>query len=276
MANYATMKKDDLITMAREKGIEADSSMTKAEIIEKIEAAPVENVQDVAETPAENVQEAVETPTENVSEPAEDPTMRLLKEQNELLRRQMEDLQRQLLELQRPQVIQVAPDTERVYFLWQAEVADYNLVTFGPGGMYGSITGKTGTFSVPKNELSRILNTRTRGYLEKRWLIVVDGLNDEERESLGVAYKDGEIMDSKVFSRMVNLSKDEICEVYAKLCPSHKEMVGRRFYEAWQGHNEAVTREKVIALRNITRDQGLEIKAFQTILQEMNASEEEE
>ena len=105
---------------------------------------------------------------------------------------------------------------------------------------------------------------------------MVDGLNDEERESLGVAYKDGEIMDSKVFSRMVNLSKDEICEVYAKLCPSHKEMVGRRFYEAWQGHNEAVTREKVIALRNITRDQGLEIKAFQTILQEMNASEEEE
>lgn len=275
MANYATMKKDDLITMAREKGIEADSSMTKAEIIEKIEAAPAENVQEVAETPAENVQEAVETPTENVSEPAEDPTMRLLKEQNELLRRQMEDLQRQLLELQRPQVIQVAPDTERVYFLWQAEVADYNLVTFGPGGMYGSITGKTGTFSVPKNELSRILNTRTRGYLEKRWLIVVDGLNEEERESLGVAYKDGEIMDSKVFSRMVNLSKDEICEVYAKLCPSHKEMVGRRYYEAWQAMNPAVTREKVIALRNITRDQGLEIKAFQTILQEMNASEEE-
>lgn len=263
MANYATMKKDELIKLAQEKGVEADASMTKTQIIEKIESA-------------ENVTETAETATENVTEePKPDPAVAALKEQNEILRRQMEDLQRQLLDLQRPQVIQVSADTERVYFLWQAEVADYNLVTFGPGGMYGSITGKTGTFSVPKNELSRILDNRTRNFLEKRWLIVVDGLTDDERESLGVAYKDGEIMDSKVFSRMVELSKDEICEVYAKLCKSHKEMVGRRFYEAWQAMNPAVTREKVIALRNITRNQGLEIKAFQTILQEMNISEEE-
>ena len=170
----------------------------------------------------------------------------------------------------------VAADTERVHFLWQAEVADYNLVTFGPGGMYGSITGKTGTFSVPKNELRRILDNRTRGFIARRWLIVLDGLNDDEREAMGVAYADGEIMDRKVFTRMVELSKDEICEVYEKLCESHKEMVGRRFYEAWQAMNPAVTREKVVALRNITRDQGLDIKAFQTILQEMNISEEEE
>ena len=266
MASYATMKKDDLIALAKEKGVEADASMTKAEIIAKIEEA---------EKGAENVVETTATPAENVEEATVDPAMELLKAQNELLQKQMEELQKQLLALQRPQVIQVAADTERVYFLWQAEVADYNLVTFGPGGMYGSITGKTGTFSVPKNELSRILDNRTRGYLAKRWLIVVDGMSDEEREALGVSYADGEIMDRKVFSRMVELDKDEICEVYEKLCESHKEMVGRRYYEAWQAMNPAVTREKVIALRNITRNQGLDIKAFQTILQEMNASEEE-
>ena len=263
MANYSQMKKDELIALAKEKGVEADASMTKAQIIEQIESA-------------ENVTEAPKTATENVEAPANDQAMELLKAQNELLRQQMEELQKQLLALQRPQVIQVAADTERVHFLWQAEVADYNLVTFGPGGMYGSITGKTGTFSVPKNELSRILDNRTRNFIEKRWLIVVDGLTDEEREALGVSYADGEVMDRKVFSRMVDLSKEEICEVYSKLCVSHKEMVGRRYYEAWQAMNPAVTREKVIALRNITRDQGLEIKAFQTILQEMNASEEEE
>lgn len=273
MANYATMKKDELIALAQEKGVEADATMTKTQIIEKIESA--ENVTAEPEPAVENVTAEPDTPVENVKEPAEDPAMELLKAQNELLRQQMEELQKQLLALQRPQVIQVAADTERVYFLWQAEVADYNLVTFGPGGMYGSITGKTGTFSVPKNELSRILDNRTRGFIARRWLIVVDGMTDEEREAMGVAYAEGEIMDRKVFSRMVNLSKDEICEVYEKLCESHKEMVGRRYYEEWQSKNPAVTREKVIALRNITRDKGLEIKAFQTILQEMNASEEE-
>lgn len=263
MANYATMKKDELIALAQGKGVEADATMTKTQIIAAIESA-------------ENVTAEPETAVENVIQPAEDPAVELLKAQNEMLQRQMEELQKQLLALQRPQVIQVAADVERVYFLWQAEVADYNLVTFGPGGMYGSITGKTGTFSVPKNELSRILDNRTRNFLEKRWLIVVDGMTDDEREALGVSYADGEVLDRKVFSRMVDLSKDEICEVYEKLCESHKEMVGRRFYEAWQNMNPAVTREKVIALRNITRDKGLDIKAFQTILQEMNASEEEE
>lgn len=240
------------------------------------EAAEEEDV--FAENSAENVDESAEIPTENVEESAKsaDASMiEALKAQNEILQKQMEEMQRQFREMQRPQIVQMAADTERVYFLWQAEVADYNLVTFGPGGMYGSITGKTGTFSVPKNELSRILNDKTRGYLERRWLIVVDGLTDEERESLGVDYRDGEVLDRKVFSRMVDLSKDEICEVYAKLCDSHKEMVGRRYYEAWKSGNSAVTREKVIALRDITRDSGLDIQAFQTILKEMNASEEE-
>lgn len=271
MANYATMKKDDLIALANEKGVEADSGMTKAEIIAAIEGASART----EETPSENVSNVSETPSENVTKPAPDPVVEALKAQNELLQRQIDAMQEQLLALQRPQVIQVAADTERVYFLWQAEVADYNLVTFGPGGMYGSITGKTGTFSVPKNEMSRILDDRTRRFLEKRWLIVVDGLSDDERESLDVAYKDGEILDRKVFARMVDLPKDEISEVYRKLCKSHKEMVGIRFYEAWLNRNENVTREKVIALRNITRDEGLDIKAFQQILQEMNASEEE-
>ena len=272
MANLATMKKDDLIAMAIERGIEADSTMTKAEIIAAIEGESART----EDTPSENVGVIADTRSENVVIAKEDPMVEALKEQNELLQKQMEALQEQLLALQRPQVIQVAADTERVYFLWQAEVADYNLVTFGPGGMYGSITGKTGTFSVPKNDMSRILDDRTRRFLEKRWLIVVDGLNDDEREALDVSYKDGEILDKKVFARMVDLDKDEICDVYSKLCPEHKAMVGKRYYEAWLNRNENVTRDKVIALRNITRDQGLEIKAFQQILQGMNASDEEE
>lgn len=273
MANYSTMKKDDLIALANEKGVEADSSMTKAEIIAAIEGTSARN----EETPSENVSNVAETPSENVLEPAkEDPAVAALKEQNELLQKQMAMLQEQLAALQRPQVIQVASDTERVHFLWQAEVADYNLQTFGPGGMYGSITGKTGTFSVPKNDLSRILDDKNRRFLAKRWLIVVDGLTDDERESLGVAYKDGEIMDRKVFERMVDLSTEEICDVYRLLCTDHKEMVAKRYYEAWLNRNENVTREKVIALRNITRDMGLDIKAFQQILQMMNASDEEE
>ena len=272
MANYAT-KKDELIALAQENGIEADASMTKAEIIALINGA--EKSAETAEVPPEKSAETAENPTENVEAPDVDPVVEALKAQNELLQRQMEELQRQILSLQKPQVIQVTADTERVHFLWQADVADYNLVTFGPGGMYGSITGKTGTFSVPKNELSRILDDRTRRMIANRWLIVVDGLTDEERESLGVAYREGELLDRKVFAKMVELPREEICEIFPKLCDSHKEMVGRRFYEEWQNRNEAVTRDKVIALRNLVRSENLDIPAFQQILLEMNAAEEE-
>lgn len=267
----STMKVDELRKLAADMGL--DTAGKKAELIERICAVEVE-VDDEAVMGAESTENVDET-AENSAEKVEDPALKALREQNELLQRQMEELQKQLIGLQRPQVIQVAPDTERVYFLWQAEVADYNLVTFGPGGMYGSITGKTGTFSVPKNELSRILDNRTRNFLAKRWLIVVDGLDDDEREALGVAYKDGEVLDRKVFARMVDLSVDELREIYPKLCDSHKSIVGQRFYEEWQKKNESVTREKVIALRNMTRNAGVEIAAFQQILQEMNISEEE-
>jgi len=246
--------------------------MTKAEIIAAIEGTSART----EETPSENVVIVAKTPSENVETAKVDPAVELLKEQNEMLQKQMEELQKQLIALQRPQVIQVSADTERVHFLWQAEVADYNLETFGPGGMYGSITGKTGTFSVPKNDLSRILDDKNRRFLARRWLIVLDGLDDDERVSLGVDYKDGEILGRNAFVHLIDMPKEEICEVYRQLCPNHKEMVGQRFYEAWQNGNQSVTRDKVIALRNITREQGLDIKAFQQIVQEMNAADEEE
>ena len=75
MANYATMKKDELVKLAAEKGLEADGK-TKAEIIAMIEES-------------ENVAEPAETAPEKV----EDPMLKALREQNEMLQKQMEQLQ---------------------------------------------------------------------------------------------------------------------------------------------------------------------------------------
>ena len=54
-------------------------------------------------------------------------------------------------------VIQVAtPETERIHFIFEAELADDNVFLIGDNGMYGRITGKTGSFYIPKDDLSRI------------------------------------------------------------------------------------------------------------------------
>jgi hypothetical protein len=190
----------------------------------------------------------------------------------EALKKQLAEMQKMMEAAARPQVVQIGGDTERVQFLWQAEVADDNVVTFGDGGMYGRIVGKTGTFSVPKTDLSRLLDSMNRFFLDKRWLIVVDGLDENEREMLGVNYSEGEILDRKAFARMVEL-EGEILEIYPKLCASHKEMVAKRYNEAYQAGNPHVKREVVVELNRMSKAAGSKDGDFTAIIEAMNEAD---
>lgn len=167
------------------------------------------------------------------------------------------------------QIVQYGADAQKVQFLWMAEVADDNTVQFGDGGMYGSIVGKTGSFYVPKNDLSRILTSMNRKFLEDRWLIVVNGLTDEERETLGVNYKEGEVLDRKAFAKMVELG-DELLELYPALCEGHKQMVAQRYADAFAAGSPYVTRERAVKLNDLSRREGHERGDFIHIIEEMN------
>ena len=197
-----------------------------------------------------------------------------LREQNELLKAQLEAMQKQMESLAKPQVVQVMADTEKVHFLWQAEVADSNVVHFGDGGMYGRIVGKTGSFYVPKSDLSRVLTEVNRLHLKRRWLVIVSGLTDDEREALGVDYKDGELLDKRAFAKMVDLG-DEMLEIYPRLCEGHKKMVAQRYAEAYQNNNPNVTRERVTALNAMSKEAGSERGDFAQIIEAMNQRDAE-
>lgn len=185
---------------------------------------------------------------------------------------QLEAIKQQMTSSQMPQIVQVAADVEKVRFLWMAEVADDNVQNFGQGGMYARIVGKRGDFVMPKTELSRILDSMTRACLDKRWLIVVSGLNEEEREALGVDYKDGELLDKQAFAKMVEL-EDKMLDIYPDLCEGHKEMVMKRYYEAWQSHNPHVHRDVVLELKRMTQEAGIKNNTFADIIAEMNEAD---
>ena len=154
---------------------------------------------------------------------------------------------------QKPQIVQITtPESERVQFLYMDEVADDNKQDFGPNGMFGSVTGNRGYFSVPKADLSRAMDGMFRMLLERRRLIVVSGLTDEEREAFGVNYRDGEVLDEQAFTRMVEIG-DQMLEIFPNLCAGHREMVAKRYYEAYVSKNPAVTRELVVELNKISR-----------------------
>lgn len=188
----------------------------------------------------------------------------------DLLKEQIEELKAALTAAKNTpaQIVVAAPDSgERVHLLWQAEVADDNIIEFGDGGMYGRIVGKTGSIYIPKNDLSRILDAANRLYLDRRWLIVVSGLTDDEREALGVAYRDGEILDKKAFQKLLELDKEELLEIYPELCESHKEMIAKRFYEAYAS-GKPVKRDIVVALNNIAP-----VEAFKAVIDGMNKAD---
>lgn len=193
--------------------------------------------------------------------------------ETDVLKKQVQELIARQENMQIPQVIQVAADAPKVSFVWMAPVADDNVTHFGEGGVYAKITGKTGVFSVPKPDLSRLLTTAVQYYLDERWLIVTSGLDEEEREALGVDYKDGEILDKKAFLRLVDMEAD-LLPLYADLCDGHKEMVAKAYHEAFYDGSEHVKREVVVALSKMAKEAGRG-EDFKDIIEAMNAADAE-
>lgn len=230
---------------------------------------PRKKATDTSTTIESKETKAAETAAETVTE-AKTRKAKAVKEDNaeiELLKAQIKALEAEIAAAKsvQPQIVVAAPDNgEKVHLYWQAEVANDNIVEFGDGGMYGRIVGKTGNIFVPKSDISRVLDSANRLFLDMRWLIVISGLTEDEREALGVNYKEGELLDRKAFQKLLSLDKDELLAIYPELCESHKEMIAKRFYEAYTSGNP-VDRDTIVALNNIAP-----VEAFKAIINGMN------
>lgn len=176
--------------------------------------------------------------------------------------------QAQMIELLKKQISEnksiVSDKGEKVVFLWQAPVSDENVIEFGDRGRYGRIVGKTGTIIIPKNELSQVMDAPIRYFLDKRWLVILSGLDEQEREMYGVNYKPNEYLSKEAFFNVVGVGK-KMVELYPQLCESHKDMVAKFYWEAWQ-EGRHIDRETVVALNKINKNE-----AFKAIIEEMNA-----
>ena len=191
-------------------------------------------------------------------------------------------LQEQLAN-QRPQVVQVMADTERVVMRFQAAVADDNVAVFGPDGMYGQVTGKTGVVSVPKAEWSRFYSESVRNMINRRWLVVLSGFDDSDRLLYNCAYKPGEVLDEMAFHKLLDMGR-ELIAVFPALCEDHKAMVASQFIEAFDaGDPRAQDRDLVVALNEMSKEayQNADKKdarrkgLFWPIIEAMNAKEAE-
>lgn len=221
----------------------------------------------VTETPV--LEEIKETPV--VEEQNDDKSViELLKKQLAMMEAKLEQVTAAANAA--PIIQMTAPEAERVHFLFEAEVADDNVFSVGENGMYGKITGRTGSFYIPKNDLSRVNDGLFRQLLDKRWIIAVSGLTDDEREALGLDYKEGEYLDKRAFAKMVDLG-EEMLEIYPKLCEGHREMVAKRYYEAYKAGNPHVTRDIVTKLNTLSKESGSVKGDFISIIEMMNEAD---
>ena len=215
--------------------MEANASQSHLGIKENKENAATENDPPVSDDMVQNV------------EPSKDPRDIKISELEEAIANLSAQLAKQQAS-QPVQIVQVAENAEKIIMRWQAEVADDNIAVFGPNGMWGQVTGKRGTVIVPKNEWSRFYTESIRNMINNRWLIVLSGMNEDERELYNCNYRQGEILDEQAFAKLTEMG-NELQNIFPNLCTGHQEMVGRRIIEAWQnGLPFNLSRDTIVAL----------------------------
>lgn len=185
---------------------------------------------------------------------------------------------------QQPQVVQVMADTEKVVMRWMAPVADDNVAVFGQNGMYGQVTGKNGTVIVPKSEWSRFYDETMRRFMERRWLVVLSGMSDDERALYHCDYRKGEIMDEKAFANIF-IMRDGLLDVFDDLCTEHQEMVAKSFWEAaqdgkldgsWRGLVKALNAKNKKRYKDVPAGDVRKKGMFQPVIEMLNGAEDED
>lgn len=129
-----------------------------------------------------------------------------------------------------------------VTLLYIAEVAPDNELEL-PG--YGVM--RPGSYlDVPKKEFGgQFMSTLARKLIDKRHLIVMDGLTEAERVRWNCAYSEGEVLDEETFDSFLSLPVERLGEIFEKLCPEHKRFVCCRMITAWERNDNRVGLEKV-------------------------------
>lgn len=148
-------------------------------------------------------------------------------------------------------VIQMAKD-EYVTVLYIGAISSGTSVNLG---RLGRINRAGMTLDIPKKDFIQGLGTPVvDALLMRRSLIVVNGLTDEERERFNLSYKEGELLTQKIFYGLLNYEQDEICRIFAKLCPEHQVVVAKMFNTAYfENHDNRIHVETVKELNKLSK-----------------------
>lgn len=168
------------------------------------------------------------------------------------------------------QAVPVQYQEPMVRLLYLDSAIENNEIPIGGGRI---ITGSGRTFSVKLSDFEGVfLTPLVTKLLKERKFIVLDGLTPEQRMQYGVDYREGEIVKNEaMFEFFLTGPVDKVKAAFAALCPDHRELVSRRFLEAFENGDNRFTRDRIEALNEISKhDYADGTGAFTPILKAIN------
>lgn len=148
-------------------------------------------------------------------------------------------------------VVQVAQD-EYVTILYIGAIAQGTVVALPK---WGQITYAGGMLDISKKDFLQGIGIQVNNALLKnRKILVISGLTDAERKRFGLEYKEGEYLTAEALASILGCEKDQVCEIFTKLCDEHKRTVAKIYLSAYfdNGDNR-INRETIKALNKISK-----------------------
>lgn len=143
-----------------------------------------------------------------------------------------------------------AGSEDMVTILYLAEVSPESELLL-PG--YGSMRPMS-YLEVPKKEFgNKFMSSLVRKLIHRRHLIVMNGLNADERRRWDCDYKAGEVLTEREFDRMLDFDTDTLAGIFENLCEEHQRFVATRFITAKERNDNRVSIEKARRINEISK-----------------------
>lgn len=174
------------------------------------------------------------------------------------------------------QAVYVTPNEKMVQCIYIDSVIPNNEIIIGNGR---KISGSGRVFSVPLSEFeSTFITPLIAKLIKTRRIIVLDGLTDEQRSLYDCEYAENEVIRREgVFDFFFKKEIPEAAKIFGSLCAEHQELVAARFMDAYLNDSSPlkryVSRARVVALNNISKEKHNGDGIFKLMLEALNAEE---
>lgn len=149
------------------------------------------------------------------------------------------------------QNVSVTVPEEMVTILYMDEVSRNSTLEL-PG--YGSIRPMS-YIEIPKKEFGgKFMGIPiARKFIDRRKLLVMDGLTKEERERWNCDYKEGEVLDERTFDKMLDFPTPKLAEIFKALCPDHQRFVACRMITAKEKGDNRISIERAKIINDLSK-----------------------